>query len=355
MGAFSDYTALIALRMKRGEYQAVQNAPSELWQWVQPLIDLDDRSGAATQLARVEATARHLAQSGRHLMVDMSEVHTPSNFGPAGPLGALVDRLADPVDLFDDNYPVPVIPVVRDDASDTAAANVARLSEETGTGIALRIRTAGIDPVAVARLIETMMVESTDLDIIVDQQYINQVRPEVTELVLGVLDTINEIGTVRSIAVLSGSVPHSLGQTSLWEQPRYEELLWHEISERSGQPVRIGDYGVVHPIPAEGYRSNHVSVKYSCRTGWLFCRERIAGATNPDTDAENGRARTFRLVSRRLVDDEHFAGARFSWGDDQLALAAHGGVGSGLGSTSKPVAVATSHHLAYLAAQHVAA
>lgn len=348
----SGYTALIALRTKRGEYEAVQNGTPELWQRVQPLIDLDDHSGAATQLARIEMIARQLARFGRHLMVDVSDVRTPSNFGQAGPLEAVVDQLANPVDLFDD--PVPVIPVVRDDASDTVAARVAKLSDETGIGMALRIR-AATNLAAVAHLIEAMMVNSKDLDVIIDQRYIDQVRPELTELVLRVIDTVNAMGPVRSIAVLSGSVPKALGQTSLWEQPRYEELLWREISARSGQPVRIGDYGVVHPIPGDGYRSKHVSIKYSSGAGWLFCRERIVDATHSEDSAENGRARTFRLASRRLVDDEHFAGALFSWGDDQLARAAHGAGCRGLGATSKPVAVATSHHLAYLADQHAAA
>jgi hypothetical protein len=355
MVATSRYTALIAMRVKRGECEAVQNGTPELWQRVQPLIDLDDRSSAATQLARVEEIARRLARFDRHLMVDVSDVHTPSNFGPAGPLGALVDRLADQADLFDDTSPVPVIPVIRDNASDAVATSVARLADETGIGMALRIHAAGTNPAAVAHLVRTMMVDSRDLDVIIDQRYVDRVRPELTELVLRVLDTVNAIGPVRSVALLSGSVPKTLDRTSLWEQPRYEELLWREISTRSDQQLQVGDYGVVHPIPGEGFRSKHVSIKYSSGTAWLFCRERMVDATHLDDSVENGRARTFRLASRRLVDDEHFAGPLFSWGDDQLVLAAHGSGGSGLGSTSKPVAVATSHHLAYLAAQHAAA
>jgi hypothetical protein len=354
MAFSSGYTALIALRPKKGEYEAVQNGTPELWRRIQPLIDLDDRISAATQLTRVDEIARRLAPFGRHLMVDVGDIRTPSNFGPAGPLGAIVDRLANPVDLLDDNYPVPVIPVVRDDASATVAASVARLSDETGIGVALRIRAVATVPAAVAHLIEVMLIDTRDLDVIIDQRYIDQLRPGLTDRVLGVLDSVSAIGPVRSVAVLSGSVPKALDRTSLWEQPRYEELLWREISVQSGHQIRMGDYGIIHPIPGEGYRSKHVSIKYSCGTGWLFSRERIADATDPNDGAENGRAQTFRLASRSLVDHEHFAGPLFSWGDDQLTLAAHGGRSSGLGATSKPVAVATSHHLAYLAARPLA-
>jgi hypothetical protein len=353
MGASSGFTALVALRPKRGECQAVRNAPPDLWQRVQPLIDFAEGSSAATQLDHVEEIARRLAPSGRHLMVDAADVRTPSDFGPSGPLGALVDRLTGPGDLFNETGQVPVIPVVRDDAPDDVAASLARLADETGIGMALRIRSAGEDRGAVARLIEVMAADSGELDVIIDQRYVARVRPELIELVSRLLDTVDAVGPVRSVAVLSGSVPKTLSGTTLWEQPRHEELLWREISALRGHDVRIGDYGVVHPVPGDGYRSKHVSIKYSCPAGWLFCRERIAETASPG-DEESDRARTFRLASRRLVEDEHFAGPPFSWGDDQLALAANRRGCVCLGDTSKPVAVATSHHLAYLAARHVA-
>lgn len=342
------HTALIALRAKSGECAAIRQGSPQLWRRVQPLIDLDD-GNAATQLDRVEAIAQQLGPHGRHLMIDVGNVRTPSNFGPTGPLAAIVDRLEMPATLFDS--PVPIIPVVRDDASEVDAANIARLSGETGVGLALRIRATGTGAAtAVAHLVETMKVDTTELDVIIDRRYVDRVRPELTELVLQLVDTIRTLGPTRSVALLSGSVPKTFNRTSWWEQPRYEELLWQEISVRSSQRIRLGDYGVVHPVPTTGFRSNHVNVKYSCDAGWFFGREPLDGAADPDDDAESGRARTFRRVSRHLVDNEHFAGSPFSWGDDQFVLAANGH-GTGLGSTSKPVAFATSHHLAYLAAR----
>lgn len=343
MGAPKGFTALIALRAKQGEFDALTNTTDgDLWEHVQPLIDLDAGTAPATQLNRVESIARQLARLGRHIMVDASGLRSSTGFGPSGPLGSLVDRLSGPVDLLDEEFPVPIIPVVRDDASDSLAASIARLSDETGIGMALRIRAATADPPAVARLVEVATIGSRPLDVIIDRRYVDRMHPEHAERVLAILEFISGIGTVRSVAVLSGSVPSALKQTALWQQPRYEELLWREITRLGGEHVRFGDYGVVHPIPGDGHPSKHVSVKYACANGWLFSRERIAER------AEAGRADTLRRACQHLVDDENFAGPRFSWGDHQLSDAARGSA-SGLGSTSKPIAFSTSHHLAYLA------
>ncbi|MEV5540079.1 hypothetical protein AB0L13_24805 [Saccharopolyspora shandongensis] len=103
-----------------------------------------------------------------------------------------------------------------------------------------------------------------------------------------------------------------------------------------------------------GYADKHVNLKYACPEQWLYSRERVQdskGETSPC--AEPLRARTFRTVCRNLVESDSFFRANFSWGDRQILDAATGR-GRALGSTSRPVALATSHHLAYLAARTAA-
>ncbi|AIJ23861.1 hypothetical protein AMETH_3769 [Amycolatopsis methanolica 239] len=92
-----------------------------------------------------------------------------------------------------------------------------------------------------------------------------------------------------------------------------------------------------------------MAVKYSCPAGWVYSRDRLT--EDEHSGADSSPAHTLRRTCRRLVTSQHFAGPRFSWGDREVAAAADGR-GNGLGRRSKPVTIATSHHLAYLAARY---
>jgi hypothetical protein len=149
--------------------------------------------------------------------------------------------------------------------------------------------------------------------------------------------------------LLTGSIPKTLGQTSTWEQARAEEMLWERLVGAGAGNLRFGDYGAVHPIPGPGFGSKHVALKYTCSHHWLYSRERM-----PDeTGDESARGRALRVVCRHVIESEGYAGPDFSWGDREIHQAAMG-AGRGLGDTSKPVAFATSHHLAYLATRAAA-
>ncbi|MEV0082894.1 hypothetical protein [Saccharopolyspora sp. NPDC050642] len=62
------------------------------------------------------------------------------------------------------------------------------------------------------------------------------------------------------------------------------------------------------------------------------------------------RASTLRAICRELVHSVHFAGPGFSWGDEEIS-AAFVDQASAWGAASRPVALETSHHFAYLAAR----
>ncbi|WP_027930034.1 beta family protein [Amycolatopsis thermoflava] len=343
-----DFTVLVALRAKEGEFEALRRIEgARQLTHVQPLIDFDAfTSSPAAQLSRIEAVARALHRFGRHLMVDAAEIREPSRFGLAGPLGELANRLSDPVDLLDGDYPVPFIPVVRDDTPDEAVTNLGRLADEIGIGAAVRIHVPLRDRSSVARLVDRLRIDVGLVDVIVDLRYVDQVAPQRVEQVRAVLDLVRVVGPVRSTVLLSGSIPRTLNRTDLWQQPRYEEQLWNEVVAAGAGDLRFGDYGVVHPIAGPGFRSKHVAVKYSCPAGWVYSRQRLT--EDEHSGADSSLAYTLRRTCRRLVTSEHFAGPRFSWGDREVAAAADGR-GNGLGRRSKPVAIATSHHLAYLA------
>ncbi|MCA1226601.1 beta family protein [Saccharopolyspora sp. 6M] len=352
MSTSGGFGALVVLRAKQGEFAALHAVDERAHvERVQPLLEfIPNGSTPAGQLDGAEAVARRLHGLGRTIMVDAAEVTGAPGFGagPVGALGELADRLAHPVDLFDEQVPVPFIPVVRGTATAAELPALGRLCQELGAGGALRIGTAAADQDVVERLLDRLRVVPADLDLIVDLGYLPELPARVVDRAAAAVGAATGCGPFRSVSVLSGSIPRSLDRTSLWEQPRVEERLWRSMVEDGRTDLRLGDYGIAHPVIGEGYRSKHVALRYSCPDHWLYSREREPVADGA-VEAESGRARTVRSVCRNLVESDGYAGPEFSWGDREILDAAEGR-GSGLGATSKPPALATSHHLAYLAA-----
>ncbi|MGW3964018.1 beta family protein [Amycolatopsis sp. NPDC005003] len=350
MDAAEGFESLVALRVKSGELTALRafSAPEQV-RLVQPLLQFEPEGSApASQLDAVEEVIRTLGRLGRRIMVDASEVaHLPAfGHGPTSALGQVADRLNAPVDLLDTLAPATFVPVIRSDIDPDSAAALGRLCHELDAGGALRVRPATADSGNLEQLIRKLALDPSRIDVIIDLQYV----PEVTTLVIDetetVLATLATLGNFRTTTLLSGSIPRTLAQTSVWEKPRAEEVLWEKLSRGNTTGLRLGDYGTTHPVLGKGFPSKHVSMKYTCPRHWLYSRERMP---DPDEQAtDSARTRTFRVVCRHLVESGGFSGPDFSWGDREILEAADGR-GGGFGSSSKPVALATSHHLAHLA------
>ncbi|KMS90367.1 hypothetical protein ACZ91_15390 [Streptomyces regensis] len=318
---------------------------------VQPMMILDQASTAESQLSCAVRSAQHLHCHGRALAVDATDTE-PSEFAPQGPLGALIDRLEAESDLFGS---LPILPVVRHGATVQMAASIGRLGSETGTGVAVRLRPSAHLAVELARLLAAVRTPPSSTDIVLDLGFVESATTHTTDRVVSSVEAVKTTAEFRSLVLLSGSVPAQLDRRGAWRQDRHEEQLWHAATTQHTD-VLFGDYGVVHPAPGQGWRARHVSVKYSCRAGWWYGRRPIPSPDDAESPSVDGppRARAFRNVCRDLTDDAVFAGPDFSWGDHALSVAADGGA-KGLGDSSKPIAFATSHHLAYLAGMGTAA
>ncbi len=337
MAAAGEFGTLVALRAKQGEFAALNALPDG--GSVQPLLELDGAKdspeGEIRQLVKV---ARRLYEFGQLIMVDATELKGVPTVGgeiPGG-LAELTDGLQ-AVDLLDPEQ-VPFIPVVRTGSPANQVAWIGRLCNELGAGGAVRVRRASAEPTELERVIVGLEVAVENLDLILDLQYVDSFTPQAVDWASLTFDDLGKFGQFRSLTLLSGPVPATLDQTALWERPRFEELLWRAVDGGVGQ-VRLGDYGVVHPGPGLNFRSNHVNMKYTCPEHWLFVRERMKNPTD--------RAPTTERVCRSLAESDSFTGPGFSWGDNEISRAAVG-MGNALGSNSKPVAIGTSHHLAYL-------
>lgn len=356
MAASDDFTSLVALRAKKGELTALRalTAPGQI-QRVLPLLQFDPSGSApAGQLDSIEAAIRHLGHLGRRVLLDASDVADLPAFGagPTGALGQMTDRLNESADLLDGPDPIPFVPVVRSDIAERSVAALGRLCHELGAGGAVRVRPATARGENLERIIERLDLGLGRIDLVLDLQYVPKATPAKVDEAATILATFADLGEFRSVTLMSGSIPRMLTQTSLWEEPRTEEVLWATLAEGTATRLRLGDYGIVHPIPGPGYPSKHVNLKYTCPDHWLYSRERMAEPDDRRT-GDSPRAGTFRIVCRHLVDSGSYRGPDFSWGDQEIRDAATGR-GRGLGDSSKPVALATSHHLAYLAGRAAA-
>ncbi|HEY0694560.1 MAG TPA: hypothetical protein VGD71_36700 [Kribbella sp.] len=341
MFAAGDFDTLVALRAKQGEIWALEAMRDE--GGIQPLLQFDGTSDG--QLRNVEKVARGLHALGRLIMVDAAELPGPPTFGgeDRGGLGALADLLSGSDELF--GHQIPFVPVARGELPARQLAWIGRLGNELGAGGAIRVGRDWATPEDVDRIVGHLRLDVAQLDLIVDLQYLDFCSPQLVEWTLGTFAALRPLGPFRSMTILSGSVPSMLEQTSLWERPRFEEDLWRAVVDGGAGEIRLGDYGVVHPGPGAQFPSKHVNLKYTCADHWLFVRERMIDQV--------GRGPTLQIVCRDLVQSGSFSGPQYSWGDGEIASAATGG-GKGLGSTSKPVAIGTSHHLAYLASLNAA-
>lgn len=340
MAPAGDFRTLIALRAKKGEFAALKTLSAD--HAVQPLLMLDavPEAGAERLLDRLESAVRRLWTLGRVAMIDATNLAGDQR--PETVLERLNHRLEPEAVLFLGDDAVPFIPVVSATADQALLTRVSQLSGEIGHGCAVRADVPETTPAAFGRLLERLAFDPASTDLILDAGYVGGLDQRLVDELLALLDSLPAYDDFRSITVLSGSVPKQLEQIHHWEQPRFEELLWHTITASTSDRIRFGDYGAVHPAPSEPWPSKHINLKYTCSDHWLYLREPMI-----DSDPDNARAQTVRLVSTELVNSGSFSGASYSWGDGRLAEAADGG-GRGLGDTSAPVAFATSHHLAYL-------
>ncbi|MEV6417964.1 hypothetical protein [Kribbella sp. NPDC051718] len=340
-----DFHTLVALRAKEGEVRAVEAVQED--RGVQPLLQYEvPKKSLDGQVENIERIARKFHALGRLIMVDASALAAAPTFGgeQLGGLGSLADRLsaAQWLDQFQDQ--IPFVPVASLDLAVNQLTWIGRLCAELGAGGALRVGRA-VGTGEVESIVDALKLAPPDIDLIIDVGYLEYFTPQIAEAVSAALDALRTVGSFRSMTLLSGSVPSILDETALWERPRFEEVLWRAVVDGGGKDVRFGDYGVVHPGATRSFRSHHVNVKYTCQDHWLLGRERMA-----DSKAQ---AKTLGIVCRNLIESDSFSGPEFSWGDREIVSAASDG-GTGNSLKSKPVAIGTSHHLAYLASLNAA-
>jgi hypothetical protein len=144
----------------------------------------------------------------------------------------------------------------------------------------------------------------------------------------------------RSVTVAAGAMPPNLDDLPTDEAVpvgRLDAQVWARLSEPG---IGYADYGVTSPVRRLGVHHRQLpTLRYTAERDWWIYRWARRGARSDD--------RCHNLC-RALIDSPQWpaAGARYSWGDAQIARQARSARGGG--SSANWIAWSTSHHIAHV-------
>ena len=147
----------------------------------------------------------------------------------------------------------------------------------------------------------------------------------------------------RSVSVASGAMPPNLDDLPT-DQPVTVGRLDARVWARLGAPgVGYADYGVTSPVRRLGVQRHRQlpTLRYTAEHNWWIYRWARRGGRGDDRCHD---------LCRTIVESPHWpsAGARFSWGDAEIARRAR--TAPGAGSPASWMSWSTSHHIAHVLA-----
>jgi T4 beta protein len=145
----------------------------------------------------------------------------------------------------------------------------------------------------------------------------------------------------RSVSVASGAMPANLDDLPT-DLPVTVGRLDARVWARLGEPgVGYADYGVTSPVRRLGVQRHRQlpTLRYTAEHNWWIYRWSRRGGRSDDRCQD---------LCRTLVHSPHWpaAGARFSWGDAEIARRAR--TARGGGSSASWMSWSTSHHIAHV-------
>ncbi|WP_163511383.1 beta family protein [Fodinicola acaciae] len=360
--ALPDFRVVLTAHSKLGELTALSHLSRPEATAIQPVAVVLPRLVPESRLmAAFVAAATALAGFGRPLMVDLSRIPAghPLRAEPMGAYDFLDNEVRDSVEEKFGTAELPTLTPVfaagRD--LDTADAEAARRADKRdGRGAALRIegltRRPAYDWAAeLARQSAALEIPPQRLDVLVDAGYVDSVQERRVDLVCDLVAAVHQELPVRSVTLVSGSVPARRFVSQTIIKPRYERQLWSACASSLSGELRYGDFGVVHPLQADQQLAGPVTTNpylfYTAAHGSLYLSRQLPRDDNGKI-VRGGGATKFREIANELSRQSEYAGPRYSWGDAELAGCANGTV-QNVGTVTRWIAIGTSHHCAHLA------
>ncbi|GID26751.1 beta family protein [Paractinoplanes brasiliensis] len=320
------------LRPRRGELAALTHLTASEAVRVLPIFELDHSSGILPLI-------RELPPRTGVLAVDFGEVPDPADPLEAPSLD-LAEELAD--------LGVAMLPVLRAHESRRrlAAHGLAARMHLRRALLRLQPHVDAANPgqanALAERLLRASGLETEEVDLLIDLAE----TPCVTHAAR-FQEQLHRIlrwarsRPWRSISVASGAMPPNLDELPT-DVPvtidRHDARVWARIGEPG---IGYADYGVTSPVRRRGVQRHRQlpTLRYTDEHNWWIYRWSRRGGRSDDRCHD---------LCRTLVSSSHWpaAGARFSWGDAELARRAR--IAHGGGSPAGWMSWSTSHHIAHV-------
>jgi hypothetical protein len=320
------------LRPRRGEFAALHHLDPASARSVTPIFEVD----AQTNLAQL---VRSLPPRTAAIGVDFGNV--PDSPDPLeSPLLDLAEELVD--------LGVAMVPVLRAYDSDRRLIDHGLAARMHLRRAVLRLQPhvdAARPDAATAtadRILRGSGLEPERVDLLIDlaETACEAHAAEVEERARRVLRWARTLPW-RSIGVASGAMPPNLDDLPTDEPVavgRLDARMWARLAESD---LSYGDYGVTSPVRRDGvqYHRQLPTLRYTAERDWWIYRWARRGGRGDDRCHD---------LCRTLVASAQWpaAGARFSWGDAEIARRAR--TARGAGSSASWIAWSTSHHIAHV-------
>ncbi|BCJ52011.1 hypothetical protein Asp14428_34860 [Actinoplanes sp. NBRC 14428] len=319
------------LRPRRGEMAALHHLDPATARRVTPIVEV-------TPAERLPPLVRQLPPRTGAIAVDLGAVPDPPSPLVSPPLD-LAEELAE--------LGVAMLPVLR------AYDSRRRLVEH---GLAARMHlmravlrlqphvdahNAAAATVTTARMLATAGLEAERVDLVIDlaetacAAHADRFEERARHVLRWARST-----PWRSVTVAAGAMPPNLDGLPT-DRPVTVGRLDAQVLARLSEPgVGYGDYGVTSPVRRNGVSHRQLpTLRYTADHDWWIYRWARRGGRSDDRCHD---------LCRTLVDSPHWpsAGARFSWGDAEIARRARSARGGG--SSASWIAWSTSHHIAHV-------
>jgi hypothetical protein len=329
------------LRARRGELTALHHLDPGSAGRVLPILELSAPSrDAAHEITDLVHLVRDAKPRTAALAIDLGNLPDPDDTLRSPPLD-LAEDLAE--------HGVAMVPVVRayDSGRRLIEHGLAARMHKQHAVLRLQPHLEAPGPAAATAVVDRVLrgtgLEPEQLDLVIDlaetgcQSSADRVEEQARR-------TIRWARTCpwRSVSVAAGAMPPNLDDLptdEAVEVGRWDALLWARITETG---IGYADYGVTSPVRRDGLHHRQLpTLRYTDDRSWWIYRWARRGGRSDD--------RCYDLC-RALVGSAHWpaAGARYSWGDAEIARRAR--TAPGAGTPSSWMAWSTSHHLAHVLA-----
>lgn len=345
------------LKWKAGEQRALKELEISIKEKITPLIEIVPVPWDYTNECPAKTIDEHLADIGSKLK---------ECWDNNGPLYLDTHFLEDDIKMangqhylayiFDEarKNNIKLIPVTSCQRSLSFQKEVANIYLQDSFGICIRITNEDLDGDLDAKLDETLNellstlgIDPNQVDLLIDMAYINpKEKYKNYAAIITTLNSISALGNWRNLILSGCSFPPSLSEINSYGQiPRVEWDIWKKLV--TGKVVEripiFSDYAINHPEYIEvdpRIMQMSANIRYTIDDSWLIFKG--------DLVKKVGWGQ-MRSLSTKLVNDPHYCGMNYSWGDKYIYECANGSVGTGNATTWRQVG--TNHHITFVVKQ----